>query len=129
MKTPFALNQVQPILVVEDDALIRMNLVDALEDGGFMVHESMDGGTAVTEIDKCDFLRGLVTDIRLGSELDGWDVARHARAKFPSIGVVYVTADSVEAWSYKGVPNSVVLQKPYANGQLMDAVAGSLRAA
>lgn len=129
MKEPFALNPVQPILVVEDEPLIRMNLVDVLEDGGFMVHESIDGGTAVAEIDKCDFLRGLVTDIRLGSKLDGWDVARHARVKFPSIAVVYVTADSVEAWSYKGVPNSVVLQKPFAESQLMDAVAGSLRAA
>ena len=123
------MDAIQPILVVEDEALIRMNLVDVLEDGGFTVHESIDGDTAVAEIDSRDVLHGLVTDVRLGSEIDGWGVARHARLKFPCIAVVYVTADSAEAWSSEGVPNSVVLQKPFADAQLLDAVTSLLREA
>lgn len=125
----FFVDQIQPILVVEDEALIRMNLIDVLGDGGFTVHESVDGDTAVAEIDSCEVLHGLVTDVRLGSEIDGWGVARHARMKFPSIAVVYVTADSANAWSSEGVPNSVVLQKPFADAQLLDAVTSLLREA
>ena len=121
--------EVQPILVVEDEALIRLNLVNVLEDGGFTVHESIDGDAALAEIDSCDVLHGLVTDIRLGSEMDGWNVARQARVKFPSIAVVYISADSAEAWVSEGVPNSVMLQKPFADAQLMDAVTSSLREA
>jgi CheY-like chemotaxis protein len=121
--------EVQPILVVEDEALIRLNLVDVLEAGGFTVHEGIDGDMAVAEIDSYDVLHGLVTDVRLGSEVDGWGVARHARLKFPSIAVVYITADSADAWSSEGVPNSIVLQKPFADAQLMDAVTTSLREA
>ena len=123
------MDQVQPILVVDDEAVIRMNLVDVLEAGGFTVHESIDGDLALAEIDNYEVLHGLVTDVRLGSELDGWGVARHARLKFPSIAVVYITGDSAGDWSSEGVPNSIVLQKPFADAQLIDAVTTSLREA
>ena len=122
-------DQVQPILVVDDEALIRMNLVDVLEAGGFTIHESSDGDLAIAAIDSLEFLHGLVTDVNLGSAADGWNVARHARLKFPSIGVVYVTGDSAEAWPSEGVPNSVVLQKPFADAQVIDAVTTVLREA
>ncbi len=118
-----SLEQIQPILVVDDEILIRMNLVDVLESGGFTVHESANGEAAVAEIDSKDVLHGLVTDVNLGSDTDGWSVARHARTKFPSLAVVYITGDSAEDWSSEGVPNSIVLQKPFADAQLMNAVA------
>lgn len=121
--------EVQPILVVEDEAIIRMNLVDVLEAGGFTVLESIDGDRAVAEIDSREVLHGLVTDVRLGSGVDGWVVARQARLKFPSIAVVYITGDSAGDWPSEGVPNSIVLQKPFADAQLMDAVTTSLREA
>ncbi len=121
--------EIQPILVVEDEVLIRLNLVDVLEAGGFTVHESIDGDMAIAELDSREILHGLVTDVRLGSAVDGWCVARHARLKFPSIAVVYITGDSAGDWPSEGVPNSIVLQKPFADAQLMDAVTTSLREA
>lgn len=123
------MDHVQPILVVEDETLIRMNLVDVFEGGGFTVHESVDGDSAIAEIDSCEVLHGLVTDVKLGSAADGWEVARHARLKFPSIGVVYITGDSAADWPSEGVPNSVVLQKPFADAQVMEAVTTLLREA
>ena len=68
-------------------------------------------------------LAALVTDIRLPGGSDGWEVARHARELRADLPVVYVTADSVTDWPAKGVPNSVVVQKPYAAIQLLTAVA------
>jgi FixJ family two-component response regulator len=65
----------------------------------------------------------LVTDIRLPGESDGWDLARRARELNAQLPVVYVTGDSAADWSVKGVPNSVVIQKPYAAIQLVTAVA------
>ena len=49
--------------------------------------------------------------------------------KFPSLAVVYITADSADDWSAEGVPNSILLQKPFADAQVMDAVTTSLREA
>ena len=123
MEGVISLEQVQPILVVDDEFLIRINLVEVLEAGGFTVIESADGETAVAEIDSREVLHGLVTDVNLGSATDGWSVARHARTKFPSLAVVYITGDSAEDWSSEGVPNSILLQKPFADAQLMNSVA------
>lgn len=112
----------QPILVVEDEPLIRLDLTDILEDAGYTVRAAADGSQALSAIDSFDELGGIVTDINLGSGLRGWSVARHARKKFESLAVVYITGDSAAEWSTEGVPNSVVLQKPFADELVVDAL-------
>lgn len=113
---------VQPILVIEDEPLIRVDLTDVLEQAGFTVEATVDGATAIAAIDKRDHLAGLVTDINLGSGERGWIIARHARQKFPDLAVVYITGDSAAEWNTEGVPNSVVLQKPFADAQVINAI-------
>ncbi len=120
------MSTVPPILVVEDDVLIRMSLVEALQAGGFTIEESGDGAAAIAQIDDTADLQGLITDIRLGSGPNGWEVAHHARRKFPNLAVVYVTGDSLADWTSEGVPNSLILQKPYADAQLMTAISSLL---
>lgn len=66
----------------------------------------------------------LVTDINLGHDkVDGWEIARHARELNPGFPVVYLSGDSAEDWSSKGVPNSIMLSKPFAPAQLVTSVA------
>ena len=65
----------------------------------------------------------------MGGGIDGWEVARHARAKFPNIAVVYITGDSAAQWSAEGVPESLVLQKPFADAQVVHAIATLLNVA
>jgi CheY-like chemotaxis protein len=73
--------------------------------------------------------RAVVTDINLGrNRMDGWDVARHARENKPDMPVVYMTGDSADEWASKGVPNSILLTKPFAPAQLVTAVAQLLNA-
>jgi DNA-binding response OmpR family regulator len=67
--------------------------------------------------------RALVTDIKLGpGKLDGWDVARHAREIDPDFPVVYMSGTDAAEWASKGVPNSIMLSKPFAPAQLVTAV-------
>ena len=117
---------VQPILIVEDDALIRMGLADSLQAGGFAVTESSAGGEAMGYIDDATQLQGLITDIQLGAGPNGWEVARHARRKFANLPVVYVTGDSAADWTVEGVPGSILLQKPYADAQMLTAMSNLL---
>jgi DNA-binding response OmpR family regulator len=64
-----------------------------------------------------------VTDINLGSgKLDGWNVARRAREIDPEFPVVYMTGDSADEWASKGVPNSILITKPFAPAQLVTAI-------
>lgn len=117
---------VQPILIVEDEALIRMGLAESLQAGGFAVAECSGGGEAMGYIDDAIELHGLITDIRLGDGPNGWEVARHARRKFANLPIVYVTGDSAADWTVEGVPGSVLLQKPYADAQMLTAMSNLL---
>src|SRR5687767_5181495 len=97
------------LLLVEDEPLIRIFLTDALQDGGFATVESQDGAEALAQLDSGKTLAGIITDIRVGSGPNGWDLARHARHLFPALAVVYITGDSGGDWSSEGVPNSILL--------------------
>jgi DNA-binding response OmpR family regulator len=118
------------ILVVEDDQMIQGLVNETLSDGGFDVVIATSGEEAVKLLDVSDIkYRALVTDINLGRDrLDGWDVARHAREIEPELPIVYMTGDSAADWSSKGVPNSIILTKPFAPAQLLTAVSQLLNA-
>ena len=113
------------ILVVEDDHLIQSVVEEALKEGGFETMVASSGEQAAELLDSAEGnYRALVTDINLGREkLDGWEVARHAREIDPAFPVVYMSGDSAEDWASMGVPNSIMLAKPFAPAQLVTAVA------
>ena len=112
------------ILVVEDDQLIQGVIEEALTDGGFEITIASSGEQAIELLDATSpEFRALVTDINLGKgATNGWAVARHARESKPEMPVVYMTGDSADEWPSKGVPNSVLLTKPFAPAQIVTAV-------
>jgi len=118
------------ILVVEDDQLIQSVVEEALQEGGFEVDLFSSARQAIEKLDNAGGkYRALVTDINLGrDEPDGWEVGRHAREIDPEFPVVYMSGDSAEAWASKGVPNSIMLSKPFAPAQLVTAVSQLLNA-
>src|SRR3979411_1029333 len=79
-------------------------------------------GAKAAERRKIEY-RILVIDIKLGKDrISGWDVARRARAINPEFPVVYITGANAEDWAVQGVPNSILLTKPFAPAQLVTAV-------
>ena len=112
------------LLLVENETFIRFATQEALECGGFAVIATADGEAALALLKETDCrVAGLVTDINLGGEIDGWILARQARDLITEICVVYITGDSAADWPAKGVPNSLVLQKPFADAQVQTAIA------
>ena len=112
------------ILVVDDEAMILNVLSDALEEAGFTITQTMNGKDAISILNDPDAaFAGLVTDVNLGQGISGWDVARAARHRTRNIPVVYVTGDSAHQWPAEGVPNSVMVQKPFALTQVTTAIA------
>ncbi|WP_354278409.1 response regulator [Sphingomonas trueperi] len=111
------------ILLVEDEPIMLIHAQDALEDGGYTVVEASSGEDAIQLLSQQgDQIIGLVTDVRLGKGMNGWDVARRAREQKASLPVVYLTAESAEDWAAQGVPKSLLVQKPYAPAQLLTAI-------
>lgn len=115
------------LLLVEDEKPIAEFVTHALEDGGYSVIAANTGNSAIRSLDEnISNICGLITDIRLPDGPDGWEVARRARELKPDIPVVYMSGDSAADWSAKGVPKSLVLQKPFASAQLVTAISSLL---
>lgn len=117
------------VLVIEDEDAILAVVEDALEDGGFQIATAKTGEEAITLL-KGGLLpyRALVTDVNLPGRVDGWDIARAAREIDPHFPVVYMTGGAAEKWPVLGVPNSILLQKPFAPAQVVAAVSQLLNA-
>ncbi len=115
------------ILVIEDEEGIQSLVEDALEEGGFEPAIAASGEEAVTLLKgRINNYRALVTDISLRGRIDGWEVARQAREIDPQFPVVYMSGASADDWASKGVPNSIMLSKPFAPAQLVTAVSNLL---
>ena len=115
------------ILVVEDDDLIQTLVEEALGEGGFEAAIVPSGEEAVSLLNgqKGNY-RALVTDINLRGKMEGWEVAQHAREIETNFPVIYMSGQSADEWTVKGVPNSVMLAKPFAPAQLVTAVSNLL---
>ena len=124
-----ALDEALVILVVEDDQTIQSIVEEALSDGGFEPAIASSGEEALTLLGGSKY-RALVIDIKLGKDrIRGWDVARRARAINPDLPVVYITGANADEWAAQGVPNSILLIKPFAPAQLVTAVSQLLNTA
>jgi len=111
------------ILVVEDDQPLQVIVEDALTEGGFEPAIAASGEEAVTLLKgRKTKYRALVTDITLLGRLDGWEIAQQARQIDPEFPIIYMSGAHAEDWASKGVPNSIMLAKPFAPAQLVTAV-------
>jgi CheY-like chemotaxis protein len=119
------------ILAVDDETVILELVRAALEEGGFQVKSAPSAQDAITllENNRAGEYAALVTDVNLGKSLSGWDVARRGRELNPSLPVIYMTGDSRHEWEARGVPGSILLDKPFAPAQIVVAVATLLNAA
>jgi len=123
-------NPLLPILIVEDDEFITEMVSDALAEGGFQSEVVSSGEKAAVLLqDKHSEFRALLTDINLRGKLTGWDVAKRARELNPNIPVVYMTGAAADEWPSHGLPNSVLLQKPFAPAQIVTAISQLLNQA
>jgi CheY-like chemotaxis protein len=117
------------ILIAEDDALVQSIVEDALTEGGFQTAIAHSGEEAVTLLrGKVANYRALVTDINLTGSMTGWEVAKQAREIDPTFPVAYITGAAANDWASHGVPNSILLEKPFAPAQLVTALSQLLNA-
>jgi DNA-binding response OmpR family regulator len=111
------------LLLVEDNKSFQTVLEDALESQGFEVVLAGNGTKAIAELDTDGArFKGLITDIQLGDGPNGWEVGHRAREVVSGIPVIYMSGDSAHEWSANGVPESVMLQKPFVMAPLITAI-------
>jgi DNA-binding response OmpR family regulator len=118
------------ILVIEDEYPVQGLVEEWLTDGGFAAEILSSGEEALTLFKSgLKNYNALVTDVTLKGRLNGWDIARQIREINPVFPVVYMTGAAADEWASQGVPNSILLTKPFAPAQLITAIAQLLNAA
>jgi CheY-like chemotaxis protein len=108
------------ILAVEDEALVRMLIVETLLDAGHDVLEAPDGDAALAIVKRTPDLDLIVTDVRM-SKMDGFSLAQLAREVRPGLCVLFMTGYMGTDVPSK-IPDAKVLQKPFDPEDLLAAI-------
>ncbi|MBE8593950.1 response regulator [Pseudomonas sp. MAFF 301449] len=111
------------ILVVEDDAIVRMLIVDVLEELEFEVLEAADAEEALVQVqDNGQVIDLMMTDVGL-PDMDGKQLATKVRELRPSLPILFASgyAENID------VPAGMqVIAKPFSIDQLRDKVKSML---
>lgn len=124
MPAPRAVRRAK-VLVVDDEAAIRQAIVRQLERAGHSVVEAADGADALEQLRRADF--DLVISDVLMPVMGGVELARQLAERGCLIPGLLISGYSPEHTSAKSENQWPLLQKPFTNAMLLDAVAVLLR--
>ncbi|HEX3366396.1 response regulator [Phenylobacterium sp.] len=111
------------IIFVDDDQFTAAMSCEALRDHGYSVLELHSAAEALGAIDAHEPLFALVTDINLGPGIDGFEIARYARAAYSDLPVVYISGLNALRHAGEGVSGSAFIPKPYDVAGIIVALA------
>jgi DNA-binding response OmpR family regulator len=110
------------VMLVEDDELVRATLVDSLEDAGLQVAEFSDPEKALSPPETVDPPDVVITDIDLGSRLNGFDVAAAVHDRWPSVHVLLISGLPADHTGQRLDPRDRFLQKPLSSRRLLRTI-------
>ena len=100
------------VLVVEDEAVIRMSTAVALKDAGFRVLEARDSAEALELLNLYGDIGILVTDVRMPGAMDGLALVARVRRDYPAIRALVVSGNTPAAAAFSAGA-SAFIGKPY----------------
>ena len=106
-------------LVVEDEWLLREDIVSDLQREEWTVLEAATGAGALVALREANSIDLLVTDIKLADALTGWDVAEVFRKSHPQSPVIYASGNPVN--NVRRVKDSWFLTKPTSTSEIIAA--------
>ena len=108
------------VLVIDDEPIVRMLVIDALEELGFRCAEAGDGPEGLAMLERAEQIDLLITDVGLPGGMNGRQVADRARELRPDLKVLFVTGYAENAALNHGHigPGTRVLTKPFSIGDL-----------
>jgi CheY-like chemotaxis protein len=81
--------ELETVLVVEDDVLVRLVIAGYLRDCGYRVIEAANGAEAMKVLERSDAKVGVVlTDVEMPGGVDGFALARWLRRERPDVEVL-----------------------------------------
>lgn len=112
------------ILLVEDEFLIRLTMVEFLQEAGFEVVEAWDVACAIEVLASGKTFQALFTDVRMPGALDGIDLAHHVRRQHPLMPILVVSgyASNLTQRLSDFHPRTAFISKPYRYKEVTEAL-------
>lgn len=110
------------VLVVEDDAFIRMDAVDIFETAGYRVLEAENADVALRLLEAHPEISVLFTDIEMPGSMDGMKLAAAVADRWPPVRII-VASGRVSPAAGELPPLARFLSKPYQPSQIQLALA------
>ncbi|WP_457796545.1 ATP-binding protein [Methylocystis sp. S23] len=115
------------ILVVEDQAEVRAQIVETLEQMGSAVVEAGDGTAGLKALESGEPFDLLITDVGLPG-VSGSQLGEAARAERPNLPILLITGYAGKSLErLKMAPNVEVLRKPFTLEELAERVQALLK--
>jgi DNA-binding NtrC family response regulator len=109
------------VLVVEDETLIRMDVVDQLEAEGFTIFEAANADQAIALLSAESTIQILFTDIDMPGGMDGLKLAAAVRDRWPPVKIIVTSGHrSVEITDLPS--GSVFFSKPYHHAGVVASI-------
>jgi CheY-like chemotaxis protein len=115
------------ILVVEDEPIVRMLVVDQLDDLGYRTVEAQDGHQALVLLRERGRFDLLLTDVGLPG-MDGRELASAARDLQPDLKILFATGYAASHATMLGLPapGMDLVGKPFDTDELARRIRGLL---
>lgn len=113
------------VLIVEDEAMIRMVAADALADCGIVAWEAGDAEEALDALNQHPSISLLFTDVNMPGDMNGIDLARRVHEVRPDVELV-VTSGATSIANVDLPDHGTFLGKPYPVERLVHIVATKL---
>jgi CheY-like chemotaxis protein len=112
-----------PILIVDDDNLVRLGIRMALEDAGFRNLQVAKTGPTAIRMASRHHPAVVLMDVRLGTGMDGVEAAQQIRQKYPC-DVIFLTGSNETATRLRieAATPAGVLVKPILPQHLIEAL-------
>ncbi|MGY2903370.1 response regulator [Bradyrhizobium sp. URHC0002] len=114
------------VLVVEDEILVRMDAIDAIEAAGFDVIDASDADEAIAILERRSDVHLIFTDIQMPGSMDGLRLAHFVRNRWPPIKII--ATSGYAKITEKDLPDgSRFLPKPYVVADIASAIGQLIR--
>ena len=114
----------ETVLVIDDEPVVRMLIVEVLEQAGYTALEAEDGPAGLKIIRSDARIDLLITDVGLPGGMNGRQVADAARVSRPRLKVLFVTGFAENAAVASGhlEPGMAVITKPFVMAELANTI-------
>ncbi|MEX0957348.1 MAG: response regulator [Rhizobiaceae bacterium] len=110
------------VLVVEDNAIVRMGAIDLVLSAGYEALEACDADEAIRILESRDDIDLVFTDVQMPGTMDGIKLAHFIRHRWPPVKLIVASGNAILEES--SLPTgSRFFSKPYDDHTIKDEMA------